>query len=319
MIGVRLPEQCHIYVGPAGWNYKDWEGIVYPTLPAKGFDPLVFLAQLFNVIEINSSFYRPPAVHAVRNWVQRVKHRADFNFTYKLWQAYTHERSGFPGTNEEAMVKSGLDVLMSAQRLGAVLIQFPWSFKMTPENFAWLQKVVDTFRDYCPVVEVRHGSWNSPAFFDYLQEAGAGFANIDQPVIGNSIGLTALGARRVGYLRLHGRNYKNWFASDADAASRYDYLYSESELQSIKDVIEKLIEESPKSYIIFNNHFRGQAIANALQTMFLMEGRRLDVPASLVETYPFLKKIAKETARESGQASLFSEQPLKIENKNERD
>lgn len=300
-----MRDQRQIYVGPAGWSYKDWEGIVYPAKMSPGFDALSFLASLFNVVEINSSFYRPPAFHTVKKWVERVKRWPHFHFTYKLWQAYTHERANLPSAKDEALVKSGLDVLLSHQRLGAVLIQFPWSFKNTPENFDWLRKVVNTFRDYNPVVEVRHGSWNTPALFDFLNEAGAGFANIDQPVIGNSIGLTAIGANRIGYLRLHGRNYKNWFANDADAASRYDYLYNDQELQSIKEVIEQLIEQSPKSYIIFNNHFRGQAIANALQIMFLMDGKPREIPASLMETYPFLKKIAKGVSGERSQTSLF--------------
>ncbi|MDZ7330689.1 MAG: DUF72 domain-containing protein [candidate division KSB1 bacterium] len=304
-----MKDQHQIYVGPAGWSYKDWEGIVYPAITSPGFDALGFLARWFTVIEINSSFYRPPSIHTVRNWVERVKHQPHFHFTYKLWQGYSHERSSFPTLKDEAMVKSGLDVLLSQQRLGAVLIQFPWSFKNTPENFDWLQKVVHTFRDYNPVVEVRHGSWNTPILFDFLNEAGAGFANIDQPVIGNSIGLTAIGAKRIGYLRLHGRNYKNWFANDADAASRYDYLYNDEELQSIKEVIEQLIEQSPKSYIIFNNHFRGQAIANALQIMFLMDGKPREIPASLMETYPFLKKIAKGVSMEGSQTSLFDRDP----------
>ncbi len=303
---ICLEDRRKIYIGPAGWSYQDWEGIVYPAAFSRSFDRLSFLAQMFDVIEINSSFYRPPALHTVKSWVDRVKNRPDFQFTYKMWQAYTHERADLPGPHEEKLVKSGLDELLAHQRLGAVLIQFPWSFKNTPENFDRLRQVVDKFRDYFPVVEVRHGSWNTPTLLDYLNDVGAGFANIDQPVIGNSIGLTAKGATRFAYLRLHGRNYKNWFASDADVASRYNYLYSEQELLRIRDVIEQLIEQSPKSYIIFNNHFRGQAIANALQTMFLLDGKRREIPASLVESYPFLRKIAETSGEQKGQASLFA-------------
>ncbi len=294
-----------VYVGPAGWNYKDWEGIVYPPKAEKNFDQLAYLTQFFNVIEINSSFYRPPAVQTTLKWVDRVKHNPAFTFTYKLWQAYTHERESFPGNTEEKMVKQGLDVLKRNNRLGALLIQFPWSFKNVPANQGWLQKVIDIFREYNPVVEVRHGSWNRPDFFTFLNDSGTAFANIDQPVIGDSIGLTSQGSESISYLRLHGRNYKNWFAKDADVASRYDYLYSEAELSSIRDVIEKMMENSPKTYIIFNNHFRGQAIVNSLQAMFLMDGNQVDAPANLIEAYPFLKKIAKVKDHDTGQAALF--------------
>lgn len=294
-----------VYIGPAGWNYKDWEGTVYPTNAEKNFDQLAYLAQFFKVIEINSSFYRPPAVQTTLKWVDRVKHNPEFVFTYKLWQAYTHERENFPDSFKEKMVKQGLDALKTNDRLGAVLIQFPWSFRNTTENQQWLKKVIDRFRSYHPVVEVRHSSWNRPDFFAFLNDSGAAFANIDQPVIGDSMGLTSFGSEKFSYLRLHGRNFKNWFAKDADVASRYDYLYSEAELSNIKETIAKMIEDSPKTFIIFNNHFRGQAIANALQTMFLMDGRPVAAPANLIEAYPFLKQICRSRDHDVGQASLF--------------
>lgn len=294
-----------IYIGPAGWNYKDWEGIVYPVQKDKRFDQLAYLSRLVDVIEINSSFYRPPAVQTTVRWIDRVKHNAEFTFTYKLWQAYTHERQNFPGQDEEKIVKQGLDVLKSNDRLGAVLVQFPWSFKNTTENQQWLEQVIDRFKDYNPVIEVRHGSWNKPDFISFLNENNAAFANIDQPVIGNSIGLTSFGSEQFSYLRLHGRNFKNWFARNADVASRYDYLYSEAELEGIKVAIENMIENSPKTYIIFNNHYRGQAMVNALQTQFLMEGKKFDVPTSLVQAYPILSKICRAKDENQGQVSLF--------------
>jgi len=294
-----------VYIGPAGWSYKDWEGIVYPSQREKNFDQLAYLDRFFNVIEINSSFYRPPAVQSTLKWVERVKNNPKFQFTYKLWQAYTHDRENFPGAAQEKMVKQGLDVLKLHDKLGALLIQFPWSFKNTPENREWLEQVIDLFRDYVPVVEVRHDSWNREEFFTFLNESSAAFANIDQPVIGNSIGLTSITSNKLSYLRLHGRNFKNWFSKDADVASRYDYLYSEEELSRIKDTIENMIENSPKTYIIFNNHYRGQAIVNALQTKFLMDGNMVDTPANLIEAFPLLKKISKIKHQEMGQTSLF--------------
>jgi len=294
-----------VYIGPAGWNYKDWEGIVYPLHKEKNFDQLAYLARFFNVIEINSSFYRPPVVQTTLKWVDRIKDNQEFQFTYKLWQTYTHDREKFPDETEETMVKQGLDVLKLHDRLGAVLVQFPWSFKNTPENQQWLEKVIDLFRDYNPVVEVRHGSWREEDFFTFLNDNGAAFANIDQPVIGNSIGLTSFGSDKLNYLRLHGRNFKNWFAKDADVASRYDYLYNEEELKNIQETIADLIENSPKTYIIFNNHYRGQAVVNALQIMFLLEGNVVSAPANLIETYPLLKKISKSKDEDIGQTSLF--------------
>ena len=284
--------------------YKDWEGIVYPSKKEKNFDPLVYLAQFFNTIEINSPFYHPPAVHAAKKWIERIQSNADFLFTYKLWQNYTHQWEHFPGDHDEILVKQGLDVLHGHGRLGALLIQFPWSFKSLPENYEWLRKILKIFKDYFPVVEIRHDSWNNKAFFDFLTETGAAFANIDQPAAASSIGLTSIGTGETSYLRLHGRNSKNWFASDATVASRYDYLYLDEELKSIKTTVETLFENSAKTFIIFNNHYRGQAVANALQMMYFMENEPVSAPKDLIEFYPKLKPVTNPDSN-IGQTSLF--------------
>ncbi len=294
-----------VYIGPAGWFYKDWEGIVYPAIKAAGFDQLTYLSHLFNVIEINSSFYRPPALRSVKRWINKIKDNPEFTFTSKLWQEYTHQQNSFPGKTEEALVKQGLDELQKNNRLGALLIQFPWSFKNTPDNQEWLEKIVAIFNEYHPVVEVRHQSWHEKSFLAFLDERKAGFANIDQPAIGRSMPLTAYASKNLSYLRLHGRNVKNWFAQDASVASRYDYLYQENELDEIKKKIEDLMENSPKTFIIFNNHFRGQAVANALQTMFILTDNKVSVPQQLIKAYPQLKGISQPISNTPEQTSLF--------------
>ena len=123
-------------IGPAGWSYKDWAGIVYPAKPPKGFDPAAYLAQFFDTIEINSSFYGPPAASTVRGWVERVSINPNFRFTAKLWRGFRHERNATQ--QDEAAVKEGLDLFTASGRLGALLLQFPWSFKFTPENREYL-------------------------------------------------------------------------------------------------------------------------------------------------------------------------------------
>src|SRR5919109_731050 len=80
-----------IRIGPAGWSYPDWEGQVYPKPKPRGFDPLAYLAQYFDTIEINSTFYRIPAATMTRSWATRVSDHPTFRFTGKLWQGCTHE------------------------------------------------------------------------------------------------------------------------------------------------------------------------------------------------------------------------------------
>src|SRR5437588_3776245 len=117
-----------IKIGPAGWTYKDWEGIVYPQKPGPKFDPLEYLARFFDTVEINSTFYRPPTAQTGRAWAARVADHAEFSFTAKLHQVFTHER-GKATAADEKLFRAGIDPLVEAQRLGAILIQFPWSFK----------------------------------------------------------------------------------------------------------------------------------------------------------------------------------------------
>ena len=91
------------------------------------------------------------------------------------------------GAEDERAVRAGFDVLRDAGKLGAVLLQFPFSFHRTEENIAYLGKLLKQFSDYPLVVEVRHATWNDKAFYAMLHERGVGFCNIDQPVIGRSM------------------------------------------------------------------------------------------------------------------------------------
>jgi len=114
-------------------------------------------------------------------------------------------------------------------------------------------------------VEVRHGSWDQDAFFEYLCSRSVTFCNIDQPVVGDSLGLTARVTAPTAYLRLHGRNQADWFRPDAGVAQRYNYLYSEAEIAALAAVAESLGRKADHVYIVTNNHYRGKAVVNAIQ------------------------------------------------------
>jgi uncharacterized protein YecE (DUF72 family) len=193
----------HIRVGPAGWSYQDWAGQVYPKPRPRGFDPLNYLAQYFDAVEINSTFYGIPEAKTTRQWVERVREHPSFRFTAKLWQGFTHE--GTAGPQDAAAFRQAMAPLQEAGRLGAVLLQFPYRFHHTPENRASLQRLADALRAYPLVLEVRHRSWDRPEVYAFLSELGMGFCNIDQPQVSYAIGLTAHVTSPVGYLRLHGR------------------------------------------------------------------------------------------------------------------
>ncbi|MEP6568517.1 MAG: DUF72 domain-containing protein [Acidobacteriota bacterium] len=280
-----------IRIGPAGWSYKDWEGVVYPQKPGAKFDPLKYLAKFFNTIEINSSFYRPFTASTAQFWLRRVAEARDFMFTAKLHRVFTHE-GGKATAADEKQVREGMDALQNAGKLGAMLLQFPWSFKNTDDERVYLTKLIERFRDYPLVLEIRHSSWNSPQIYEWLEELGVGVCNVDQPLFAKSIKPADLTTSQIGYVRLHGRNYQDWFREKAPRDDRYNYLYSVEELEPWITRIKEIAAKTKESYVITNNHFRGQAVVNALEIKATLNEGRVVAPAPLFQKYPELLESA---------------------------
>lgn len=274
-------------VGVAGWSYPDWEGIVYPKTPH--FDGLAYLSRYFDTIEVNSPFYRIPTAKTTSSWARRASANPNFRFTLKLFQGFTHERSA--SVEDERAFKDALTPLVDAGVMGGLLLQFPWSFKNAPESRTYLGELFDRFDEYPLILEVRHASWNDRELYELLGRRAVGFCNIDQPLIGRSIAPTDKATGPIGYVRLHGRNYQDWFREDAGRDARYDYLYSDTELDPWMDTISEVSGNASETYVITNNHFRGQAVVNALQIRSRIERRAVKAPASLVEHYPVLASV----------------------------
>ncbi|HYL86519.1 MAG TPA: DUF72 domain-containing protein [Candidatus Angelobacter sp.] len=284
-------------IGPAGWSYPDWSGYVYPPKKPKGFHEAAYLAEFFDTIEINTSFYQPLRPDFARNWVDLVSGNPRFVFTAKLWQRFTHDivsaTSGATAEDERA-VRAGFDVLRAAGKLGAVLLQFPFSFHRTKETMAYLSAALLRFRDYPLVVEVRHATWNAPETLALLHEHGAGICNIDQPVIGRSLAPSAQTTSPVGYVRLHGRRYDTWFSDDetVPAHERYNYLYSREELEPWVARVKKVSGHARDTFVVTNNHYQGKAVVNALQLISILKGTKVKVPEPLRQHFPQLEEIA---------------------------
>jgi uncharacterized protein YecE (DUF72 family) len=296
------PPRSLIRIGPAGWSYPDWFGYVYPTPKPKNFHEATYLAQFFDTIEINTSFYSPIRPEHAAQWIERVAANPRFVFTAKLLRKFTHD--SIPGApamgaksssaDDEKLVRAGFDVLRDAGKLHAVLLQFPFSFHRTPETTDYLDELLERFGDYPLVVEVRHASWQTRETFDLLAQHHAGFCNIDQPVIGKSIVPSAEATSPVGYVRLHGRRYDTWFSDDEALPSheRYNYLYSLEELKPWAARVQRIAERSQEVFVITNNHFNGKAAVSALQLINLLKGEKVKVPEALREKFPQLHDIA---------------------------
>jgi uncharacterized protein YecE (DUF72 family) len=302
-----------IRIGVAGWSYKDWDGVFYPpTVSRKKIHPLEYLAHFFDVVEINTSFYGHIKPELAKLWVRKVAVNPNFVFTAKLHRSFTHSplavmeptsaASIKPTDEDEAKAREGLDALASEGKLGALLIQFPVSFKNTSLNREYLEHLLRQFIEYPRVVEVRHDSWNNDETLTSFARGNVAFCNIDQPMIGRSLSPTEHVTSSLGYVRLHGRNYKEWFNSD-DRNDRYNYLYSENELGPWKEKIESVAEKAQTTYVITNNHYEGRAGVNALELKSMLGGKRVKAPPSLLDTYPELKKFA-DPDHEAGDPNL---------------
>lgn len=300
---IRMSSSGQIRIGTAGWSYKDWEGVFYPDeMRRRKIHPLEYLARFFDTVEINTSFYGHIRPELGKLWCRKVAAvNPNFLFTAKLHRSFTHSPAAMigptsaatiqPTDEDEAKAREGLDVLASEGKLGALLIQFPVSFKNTSLNREYLEQLLRQMIEYPRVVEVRHSSWNNPETLAEFARWNTGFCNIDQPTLGRSLEPTEHVTSPIAYVRLHGRNYEQWFEADR-GEDRYNYLYSEAELEDWKSRIEAVSARAPKTFVVTNNHFESKAGVNALQLKAMISGRRVYAPELLLRHYPELRRVA---------------------------
>jgi uncharacterized protein YecE (DUF72 family) len=298
-----LTASPQIRVGTAGWSYKDWEGVFYPPgMTRRKQHPLEYLAQCFDMVEVNTSFYGHIKPELAKLWARRVEAvNPKFVFTAKLHRSFTHSPLAVmeptsaatirPSQQDESLAREGLDALASTGKLGALLIQFPVSFKNTALNREYLETLLGQFIEFPRVVEIRHSSWDNPETLSYFVGMHVAFCNIDQPLIGRSLEPTEYVTSPVGYVRLHGRNYDQWFEAEK-SADRYNYFYKEQELEGWKDKITRIAQRAEVVYVVTNNHFQAKAAVNALQLKHMLSGQRVRAPESLLRHNPDLKQIA---------------------------
>src|SRR5262245_56505445 len=239
-------------IGTSGWNYPSgkgkWTGIFYPARrrQPKGFDELAFYAEHFNTVEVNSTFYGQPRADVCRAWAERTPR--GFEFSVKLYQKFTHptmfkNRLGtevarnlrpprddrgteVPSDLHPEMIaelarpndadldefRRGIDPLPAAGKMGALLAQFPPSFKDTPESQDYLTNLLRRLKDYPVAVELRHRSWSDRMgeTLRLLNAFSAAWVQIDEPKFRFSIRQNYLpNVKGFYYMRLHGRNVRN--------------------------------------------------------------------------------------------------------------
>jgi uncharacterized protein YecE (DUF72 family) len=292
-------------IGTAGWSYPHWSGIVYPA-SRQAVHPLESLAKQFDVVEINSSFYQPLKPEITKLWMKKVEFNPRFQFTAKLHQQFTHART--LDDAEIATFKDGLRPLLKGGRLGALLMQFPWSFRFTAENRDFFIKLRRAFSDFPLIAEMRHSSWMAEEAIGVFLDYKVGFCNIDQPEYTRAMPPTAYLTSGIGYVRLHGRNPKNSLGAFDQRAARqrqHDYLYSEAELIEWIQRIEHVDRYADSTFVIFNNDAAAKSVVNALQLRAMLTGEYPAAPKELRRRFPV--ELQHFGARQVEQQSLFLE------------
>jgi uncharacterized protein YecE (DUF72 family) len=290
----------NLRIGTSGWNYPSgkgsWNGVFYPKAARRvsgrstsKFDELAFYAEHFDTVEINSSFYGPPKAAVAKTWVERTP--AGFEFSLKLYRKLTHDRADTtaPDTALIDEYRAGIDPLADAGKLGALLAQFPPSFKLTPESQTYLDTLLARLEDYPVAIELRHRSWSDDfgATLSLLNSHNAALTQIDEPKFKVSIRQNQLpNITSFYYMRLHGRNAAQWWKHDK-SEDRYNYLYSENELKAFSATADAARRLVRKFYLYFNNHFASKSIVNAVMIKNqLGEPIPGKYPQEFVDRYP---------------------------------
>lgn len=289
--------------GVSGWSYPDWKGVVYPS-GCK--DTLRAVASLVDFLEINVSFYRTPAPAVTRSWLDRT---ADLGtlFTAKLSSQFTHERV-FRAADIDASL-AAFSPLGESGRLAALLAQVPHSFTPDAAGFGTLREIARRFLAIAPVlVEVRHADWRADDAITRLRSFGLTPIHLDYPGMRSDFAGPAMPQPQsasstmpspMHYLRLHGRNAKAWFDPKAGRDATYDWHYSSDELQEIRERILRLLDSStaPRVLVAANNHFRGRALAAALELRAAFDAPSVKIPDSLCDRYPELQRLSSHRER----------------------
>ncbi|MDY7035197.1 MAG: DUF72 domain-containing protein [Thermodesulfobacteriota bacterium] len=254
-----------ILIGTSGYFYDDWKGEFYPPGTQKK-DFLDFYSRHFRVLELNYSYYRIPQAHQSSKMIARSSGKIEF--VIKAFRQMTHEISENSLKEVLPFFMEGILPFIKADKLGAVLLQFPQSFHYIPENRIYLKSLIEMLSP-CPVfVEFRQKEWLRESVYKKLRELRAGFVCVDEPPLPSLIPPIIINTSESGYIRFHGRNSKKWYGTDS--RTRYDYMYSEVELKEWIQKIKKLAEKTDKLFVFFNNHAKAQAVTNAKMLINLL-------------------------------------------------
>ncbi len=261
-----------VWIGTSGYSFHCWHGVFYPpSLPLSRM--LEYYAGQFETLELNYSFYRQPTARASAAMAMRTP--PGFRFFVKANQSFTHEYS----LENWRVFQDGIAPLQTAGKLEGLLFQFPQSFKNRRLNRAWIDRIVETFGEYRLAIEFRDKSWVQDYVFRYFRENDLSMVAVDEPAISTLFPRMPIATNDTGYVRLHSSNAEKWYTGD----ERYDYFYSDAELNEWAELLSKIGERSRNIFVFFNNCHRGQAAQNAKAMKRIIEQAGLNLSCATVD------------------------------------
>ena len=239
------------YIGCSGFHYDGWKKEFYPEdLPKEKW--LEYYAGHFNTVEINSSFYSMPAKEDMKMWKDQVPD--DFRFTIKANRFLTHlKKLKMDKEFLESLSRFQETVQVLDGQLGCLLWQLPANLHKDLSKLDSFSETLDMSMKH--VFEFRHASWFDKEVFDLLEENELGYCILSAP---EGLPDDVMATARTAYVRFHGRN--TW----------YDYHYSDEELKSWKERLDKLDDDVKELYIYFNNDPHAWSVENARKLRSMM-------------------------------------------------
>jgi uncharacterized protein YecE (DUF72 family) len=255
-----------ILIGTSGYSYTEWVGPVYPP-GTKQEDYLSLYSKLFATVELNFSYYQMPKAAQLAKMLETAG--PDLTFSIKAHQTLTHKIAPDGWEDEAKAFLEALEPLQRDKRLDAVLFQFPFSFHYDTKNRRYLDKLLTFFKEVPAAVEFRGDDWYNSRVIGAMKDRRIALASLDMPAMKGLPPAMDVVTSSLAYIRLHGRNQETWWG--ADSAARYDYRYSDKELEALGDRIKRVVIQADKILVYFNNHPRGQAVANAQTLIKILE------------------------------------------------
>jgi uncharacterized protein YecE (DUF72 family) len=254
-----------ITIGTSGFSFRDWKGNFYPE-KIRPKDMLVFYSDSFGAVEINTTYYGIPKPGVFEQMIGVTP--PGFEFIVKANKCTTHDCSD---SDVSGTFLESIHPLKESGRLSGILAQFPWQFRNEAGNRKYIAGLADTYRGFPLFVEFRHNSWNRDEVYRFLEDLIIHFVSVDEPQIGDMMPPVARATGDKAYVRFHGRNVCDWWSKTAD---RYNYFYSEEELEEWIEKVKILEKTVWKLYAFFNNCHQGYAVRNALMFKEMVEKKK---------------------------------------------